>query len=141
MTYAKLNENERWLWHARYYAFRRVVLGVHEDQVPNPCDPSGKWIDEGLIGAAEKQLAARLAQQREAQERQKAARDRRLKDEGREIVDRWCRNKGYADAMAYCEATGTDRVDLACDIARELLAASPIPAVRGFKTLAGASKL
>lgn len=135
--YAKMDEHERWLWHSEVYAFRRVVLGVHEDVVANPCDPGGRWIDEGLIGAAIKRLQGKRDAIDRRSEEAMILRRREGQRVGRDIVNKWARAKGYADLDAYCAATDQPWVDAYTQIVQEISLAAPNPQRIGrFRSLA-----
>jgi hypothetical protein len=54
--YSELTVPEQWDWHARDYAFRRVVLGVSPDVRTSPVDPDGKWFDPIAVGDAERDM-------------------------------------------------------------------------------------
>lgn len=90
--YASLTEIEKWEWHADVYAFRRIALGVPVEEVISPCDPDGKWYNDGLVRAA----AERLQNKRAAAKRRSSVsdEDRRL---GRDYLNRWARERGCRD--------------------------------------------
>lgn len=58
--YASLTVAERWVWHARIYAFRRIVLRVPHAEHTSPVDPQGIWFDEPMIAEAMRRLRAEL---------------------------------------------------------------------------------
>lgn len=60
--FARLNEQQKWEWHADTYAFRRVCLGAAADDL-SPCDPDRKWFNEHLVGIAERFYRAKHAEQ------------------------------------------------------------------------------
>lgn len=56
-SYAELSEAERWDWHARIYAFRRVIMGI--DERSSPTDPDGFWFDQPRVDYETRRLLAK----------------------------------------------------------------------------------
>lgn len=98
--YAALSDINRARWHAKVYAFRRVVQGVSNDEHTSPCDPQGKWYDPILIAQAEAALKMRKV-------RSRSQRDRELEWEGRYLCMCFAEERGYADWEEYLEAGGS----------------------------------
>ena len=75
--YSELTGSERWEWHARVYAFRRVVLGVSRDVRTSPPDPNGAWFDAVAVDNAERRLRDKhAARQREIDTDRRQANER-----------------------------------------------------------------
>lgn len=62
--FARLNEQQKWEWHAEVYAFRRVVLNVPESERTSPCDADGKWFNPHLVGIAERYHRLQIGEQK-----------------------------------------------------------------------------
>lgn len=91
---------EKWQWHAEYYAFRRVFLGIDDDVVVSPADEKGVWYDERLVAEATRRL-------REKERRRRLARDaagEEMRREGVAMLNKWARSIGFADFTAAEEA-------------------------------------
>lgn len=102
-----MTEAERWNWHAEVYAFRHVALGF-KDERTSPCDPEGKWYDEGLVGAA----ILRLVDKREAAARRcRAKQDAEMIAGGKAICERWAKTNGFA-SFADAGAGGFSHADI-----------------------------
>ena len=77
--FAELTTPERWEWHARVYAFRRVVLGISPDVRTSPPDPNGEWFDPAMVEREERALRNKhAARQREIE---KDREERRKEDD------------------------------------------------------------
>jgi hypothetical protein len=98
--YAALSDANRARWHAKVYAFRRVVQGISDDEHASPCDPEGKFYDPVLIAQAEAALKLRKT-------RSRSQRDRELEWEGRYLCMCFAEERGYADWDEYLEAGGS----------------------------------
>lgn len=110
--YAEMSEAERWAWQTDVYAFRRVVLGISDDERTSPTDPQGKYFDEELVRAAvEKRRKGRDIGARRAEQTR----------EGRAIINKWVQAKGYPDVDAYAAAIGVDWSEIYVRWAREVL--------------------
>ena len=123
--YSQLNTPERWEWHAKLYAFRRVVLGVDPELRSSPCDENGDWFAERLVEEAERELRQKHAAV--ALRCQKARPDympeNDMRVEGRRIENEWAQKRGYKDFEAYKHAERLDHVE-AC---KRLIATMPGP--------------
>lgn len=98
--YAALSEANKARWHARVYAFRRVVQGVSDDEHTTPCDPMGRYYDPVLIAQAEQALRLRKT-------RSRSQRDLELEWEGRYLCMCFAEERGFADWEEYLEAGGS----------------------------------
>lgn len=116
--YAQMDEIERRRWHAGVYAFRKLILGI--DEQTSPCDPEGRMWDADLVAEAEVALAKRKGLHLDWNAAERRSREDQLA--GREIVNRWARDRGHADLDAYCAATGRDWIDVYRQITVEILA-------------------
>jgi hypothetical protein len=77
----------------------------------------------------------RRRQQKEERER----RNRIDQAEGRDIVNKWAQERGFADLDAYCEATARPWPEVYTQIVQEICGASPFPArIGSFRLLADA---
>ena len=55
-------EADRWLWHAEDYAFRRCMIGDYT--TVSPCDPEGRFFDQGMVDVAVKRYRRWQARRR-----------------------------------------------------------------------------
>jgi len=62
--YGELTVEQRFRWHARIYAFRRIVLKIERSVRTSPVDPTGQWFRDDLVADAERALRAKFAGRR-----------------------------------------------------------------------------
>jgi hypothetical protein len=98
--FARLNEQQKWEWHADTYAFERLVLG----REGSPCDPDGKWHNPALVAIAERYYRAKFVEPR--QRNSQARDDDQLG--GRALVNAWARSKGFDSIDEYAERNGIE---------------------------------
>ena len=114
--YASLTVPEQWEWHARVYAFRRVVLDVDPDMRTSPVDPEGKWFDAALVDEAERRLRNKRAARYARRDGDAAV------WEARDIEDNWARDRGYRDFEHYKQVERIDHVEACCRVAQSFIA-------------------
>lgn len=122
--YATLTVPEKWQWHADFYAFRRIVLGVAREDRTSPCDPDGIWFNAGLVDEAERRMRAKRDQDRERRDRQRGDAVAR---EGRALVEQWVKRAGYLDVETYMACERIDYSEVCMRIIRGNLAANRMP--------------
>lgn len=105
-NYQRMSTAEKWKWHAKVYAIRRVILGVGRDEVTSPVDSDGKWFNEQLALDAEREL------RQTGKNRSRSYREGKQYDAdeagGRAVKEQWCRNHGYRDFREYMRSQGLD---------------------------------
>lgn len=128
--YGDLTDEEKWVWHAYDYAFRRVILGTPAGVTNSPCDPLGEWFDADAIAVVEDRL------------RRKHRRPVVFKFTDQEVDERaaWAKLRGFACWNDFLDAVMVGRESVMPFLAwsaakREVVAA---PAVQGFVGLAAA---
>lgn len=104
--YSQLTVAEQWEWHARVYAFRRVVLSIERGERTSPCDTSGEWFDAALVDEAER----RLRHQR-ASKFANLHRDDSDVWDAREVENKWAQDRGYKNFEHYKAAERIDHVE------------------------------
>lgn len=129
-SYSELSEAQRWDWHARIYAHRRLFLEAPNEERTSPVDPKGEWFDEPRVDLETRRL---IAKRDDAKRRRAAARDAEMIAGGRDICNRWARRNGFVDFPA-AERAGYRH----SDVTKAIFAAKAPPPVKGFGTLAGA---
>ncbi len=120
-----------------------MLWRISESRRPTPAD-----IRKLAVGVARERAhqaalegpdthAQRAARQRTKDQRQlQRTGDQR---EGRDIVNRWAQERGYADLDAYCAATGQHWTAAYAEVIQGICGASPYPAQIGsFRLLASA---
>lgn len=134
--HANMSVPEKWEWHARVYAHRRLVLGIGADVRTSPCDESGIWFHESMVEDAESKLRERLIHvPRRAIVAEKRRADRNfltyydIAAAGRRIANEWAQQRGHDSFRDYVASRGLifdDDYDyaLACtDVAASIIAA------------------
>ena len=94
--YSELTVPEQWEWHARVYAFRRVVLGVSPDVRNSPPDPNGEWFDASAVDDAERRLRDKYAARQREIDKDRQEADQRY-ERARLARDQMARELGYPD--------------------------------------------
>lgn len=117
--YANLDNAGRYAFHAKVYAFRRVVLGMADTEQSHPGDPDGVWFDPGLVDAAVNRLRSmRMAQTHRPNN------DTETHHDARQLLTEYVRQRGADSIDHWCEMQRCSYVDLACECMRSLLIAA-----------------
>lgn len=125
--YGELSEAEKWDWHARVYAFRRVILDVpHEDRT-SPCDLDGVWFDEPRVEDETRRL---IAKRELGRKRRRKLVDTETIGEGRALCNRWAKQNEFVDFPA-AERAGYKP----SDVVKAIFSAASVRPVKGFGTL------
>lgn len=90
-SWAELDLQERFDWHAQTYAWRHVRLGIPLEKGNSPVDPDGKWFDEAAIHRE-------IAKLRPPKPADTAGEEERRK--GRAICNEWAQQRGFVDFAA-----------------------------------------
>lgn len=116
--FARLNDQQKWEWHADVYAFEKIVL----NRECSPCDPNNRWFNAHLVRIAERYYRAKFIEPRE---RANAVRDSADQRQGRALVNGWARRRGYDSIDEYAEG---EQIPLIGEGSAYLLAVTEIAA-------------
>jgi hypothetical protein len=107
--FANLSERQQWQFHADVYAFRHIVLDMPAHVRVSPVDPEGKFYNDDLVLEAVEYYHEKFVR---TKVQRRKSRDDDLQREGRDIVNRWARGRGYVDLDDMADRLDKPWVDL-----------------------------